>query len=348
MLHYIVGAEKQWWHAPMNPLGIRYSFTFGIMIAAGIFLNRDKLRFRRFLERQEILALLFLLLIWILYIFGPQTVNRYSITDHAVIKMTKVMIFCLMMTHIVTKLKDVEKIFWVIIIGAFLLGVQAYSLPRSAFTSGRLDGRVGGSDFIDANALAIFMVASIIIVSVKFMQSPLKEKFFCSVSGVFVLNTIVLCRSRGALLALIGAGVSIFIASPFRLKKHLIWGSVLALAGMIYLTDTAFIERMSSITKHAESVMEGKEASDRSAMMRIEAWRGGIQMFYDHPLGVGVGNFNQFIGNYSPTVTGLSPHSLYIQVAAELGIFGLLPAVSAFFQCSIHATGDYKEIKVFS
>ncbi len=47
-------------------------------------------------------------------------------------------------------------------------------------------------------------------------------------------------------------------------------------------------------------------------------------MFRDHPLGVGPGNFNQYIGQYSPSVEGMSPHSTYIQALAELGVMGLL------------------------
>jgi O-antigen ligase len=47
-------------------------------------------------------------------------------------------------------------------------------------------------------------------------------------------------------------------------------------------------------------------------------------MFRDHPLGVGPGNFNQYIGRYTSTTGELSAHSIYIQTLAELGWPGML------------------------
>lgn len=323
ILVYIIGPEKTWWHAPLNPLGIRYSLTFAIIIAIGICINQNRLRFGPVLVRQEKIVLALLALIWMMTILGEETIGRYTSTDGPFIKMTKVMIFCLMLTHVVTNAKDLDKIFWVFVIGGLILGIQAWDLPRSAFTQGRLDARIGGSDFLDANALAIFMVACTVIIGVTFMRSDWPGKILCMVAGVFSVNTIVLCRSRGAMLALIGAGIAIFFTVPRRFRPALMIGLVVAMAGMLYLSDAAFLERIGQIASHADSVLEGAETSDRSAMMRIEAWRGGLQMLGDHPFGVGPGNFNQYIGNYSPSIVGLSPHSLYIQVSAELGYIGL-------------------------
>ena len=330
MAHYIIGPEKQWWHAPLNPLGIRYSLIFAALTAGGIVLNRHKLRFKKMFVRQEVLALLLLLLIWVLTLLNPETVNRYTFTDHPSIKLTKVMIFCLMMTHVVTTPKNLDKVLWLFVLCALLLGLQAYGVPRSAFVGGRLDGRVGGSDFLDSNALAAFMVASTVITGTVLMRSAWGGKILCALSAVFSMNTIVLCRSRGAVLALVGAGIAIILGAPRHFRSRLVVGMIIAMVGMMYVSDDQFLHRIASISKHAGSVVAGSEASDRSTMMRIEAWRGGIQMFKDHPLGVGPGNFNQYIGLYSPDIQGLSPHSTYIQVIAELGLLGLILLLSLF------------------
>ncbi len=330
MAHYIIGAEKQWWHAPLNSLGIRYSLMFATLTFVGIVLNRNKLNFKTLLVRQEVLALAMLFWIWVLYFITPETVGRYAFTDHPTIKLTKVMIFGLMMTHVVTTPKNVNKVVWLFAICSLLIGIQAYGVPRSAFIGGRLDGRVGGSDFLDSNALAAFMVAASVIIGTLFMRTSLAGKALCSAAGAFALNTVVLCRSRGALVALIGAGGAIIIFSPRHLRRKMILGALLALVVLIYVSDPQFIARMGTISKHADSVLAGDESSDRSTMMRIEAWTGGVKMFKDHPLGVGAGNFNQYIGIYSPDVEGLSPHSTYVQAIAELGIFGITLLAALF------------------
>jgi len=322
--HYIIGAEKQWWHAPLNPLGIRYSLSFAVLTAVGIMLHRNKLKFKKLLVRQEVLALIMLLLLWMLYFINPETVGRYVATDHPTIKITKAMIFCLMMTHVITRPKDLDKLMWLFVVGSLLLGMQAYGLPRSAFMGGRLDAVVGGSDFLDANALAAFMVAASVIAGTVFMRASWRGKLPCAATGAFSLNTIVLCRSRGAFLALFGAGIAIVFMSPRHIRGKLIVGMVVGALGMLYLSDPQFLERVAKISEHAAAIAEGGESRDRSTMMRIEAWRGGIQMFRDHPLGVGPGNFNQYIGRYAPTVEGLSPHNIYIQTLAELGFPGML------------------------
>ncbi len=323
MLHYTIGPERQWWHAPLNPLGFRYSLIFAIVIAISIVLNRSRLRFGKLLVGQEKLVLMLLALIWMLTLAASETIGRYTFTDHPSIKMTKVIIFCLMMTHVVTQSKDLDKVFWVLIVGSLILGLQAYNIPRRAFTGGRLDAVVGGSDFLNSNALAAFLVSTTTITGVMFMRAPWWGKLLCAVTGVFSLNTIVLCRSRGAMVALFGAGLAIVLTAPKRLRLKLLTGMVVAAVGLLYLSDPQFVLRMGKIGTHAGAVMEGQESSDRSTMMRIETWQGGLQMIKDNPLGIGPGNFNQNIGKYSPSVAGLSPHNLYIQTAAELGLPGL-------------------------
>ena len=323
MLHYIVGPERQWWHAQLNPLGLRYSFTLAAITAIGIVLNRTRLRFGKLLMGQEKLALLMIALIWALTLIGPETVGRYTVTDHASIKMTKVMIFCLMMTHVVTRSKDLDKVFWLLVVGSLILGLQAYDMPRRAFTGGRLDGRVGGSDFLDANALAAFMVAATVITGVMFMRSSWPGKLLCAAAGALSVNTIILCRSRGAVLALCGAGIAIVLTAPKRFRIKLMVGMVVAAAGLLYLSDPQFLTRMGDIGTHAESVIEGSETTDASVMSRIEIWRGGLKMLSHNPFGVGPGNFNQNIARYSDITTSMSPHSTYIQSACELGLPGL-------------------------
>ena len=105
-----------------------------------------------------------------------------------------------MLTHVVTDLKSLNRVFWVMIVATLLLSLQAYGKPRWAFIGGRLEG-VGGVDFTDANALGAFLAAMLPIIGVQFLRSAWRGKLLCLATGVFATNAIVLTRSRGAFLA---------------------------------------------------------------------------------------------------------------------------------------------------
>jgi O-antigen ligase len=47
-------------------------------------------------------------------------------------------------------------------------------------------------------------------------------------------------------------------------------------------------------------------------------------MLADYPLGIGPGNFTQFVGRYDPNLAGRDAHNTYVRCATELGIPGIL------------------------
>jgi len=67
---------------------------------------------------------------------------------------------------------------------------------------------------------------------------------------------------------------------------------------------------------------------DGSNELRVQLWKAGWRMFLDHPiLGVGAGQYSTAYGmQYSGRAHGawMNPHSLFFQVASELGLVGLV------------------------
>jgi len=316
ILHYSTGPESQWWAAPVNQLGIRYAVTLVIAAAIGIALHRDALRFGpRLLSTAEWLMLGFLALAWLLTLFMPDTVGRYTVTDHPCVKLTKILVFVLMVTHVATTRKNLDTILWAMILGSLILGMEAYGTPRRAFSQGRLES-VGGPDFADSNRLAGYMAAMLPIIGVMFLRSRFWGRLICFLAAGFVANTIVLCRSRGAVLGLgIAAIVAIFMM-PRRYRTTLIAGVLVAGAGMFYLTDEQFLHRSATIARD-------ESQRDSSAQSRIEIWQGGLKMLAANPLGVGPGNFYQSIGAYAPNHVGRDAHSTYVRCWGELGLPGI-------------------------
>jgi len=97
--------------------------------------------------------------------------------------------------------------------------------------------------------------------------------------------------------------------------------------GFLYLADETFLGRASTITA-------SEEKRDTSAQSRIVLAKAGLQMWSDHPLGVGPGNFYQTIGRYVPEYAGKDAHNTYVRCLTELGIVGFgvftLMILSAF------------------
>ncbi len=76
-------------------------------------------------------------------------------------------------------------------------------------------------------------------------------------------------------------------------------------------------------TKRVRSIIDLAETSNSR---RIEIWRDSIHSIIKHPfLGVGIGNFPVVVGeNLAKAKAGSSAHNLYLHIAAEIGIPGLL------------------------
>jgi len=314
---YCIGPVSQWWEAPFSRLGIRYSFTLAIATALGILFNRHKLRFgESFLQRQEILMLVFLGIVWLSTFMGEETVGYYTIVDHPSIKFTKIVVFALMMTHIITDKRKLAGLLWVFVIVSLILGLQAWDLPRRAFEGGRLES-IGGADFSQSNYFGAFMAAMLPIIGIQLLQSKWFGKAICAVSAAFCANAIVLCRSRGAFMGIVVGGVAACLFVPKKYRKKISVGIVLGMIGGFYVMDLQFIERMSTIT-HTE------EIRDESSQSRIRLWTAGIKIAIDHPLGIGAGNWYNIIEFYIPEYKGKDAHSTYIKCVVELGWHGII------------------------
>jgi len=314
---YCIGPVSQWWEAPFSGLRIRYSLTLALTTAIGMLLQRGKLRFgENFLQQQEALILVFLGIVWLSAFMGVETVGRYTTVDHPSVKFTKIVVFALMMTHIITDRQKLDGLLWVFVIASLILGLQAWDIPQRAFQGGRLEG-IGGSDFNEANYFGAFMAAMLPIIGIQLLRSKWFGKVVCAVSAAFTANAIVLCRSRGAL---VGIAVGVITACLFAPKKHrkkIAVGLMLGVMGGIYVSDPQFLERATTITRN-------EDQRDESAQSRIRLWSAGIKMAIDHPLGIGAGNWYNKIELYIPEYAGKDAHSTYIKCVVELGWHGVL------------------------
>jgi len=320
ILHYHIAPEMQWWGRQFSG-DIRFSATLAGLTVISILLHYPSLRFgNSSLTRHEKLILLFLGMVWLSLLVGVhhETSSRAGgEVDPPEVKLAKVILFAMVITHVVTDFRKLKILMWVLLAGAFYLGVRAYTASPAKFvTGGRLEF-IGGPDFHDANALAGHFALLIPIIAVLFVRSGLLGKAVSLVAGVFVVNGLILTRSRGAFVAVAGGMLAALLMAPQGRRKTVLIGLIFVAAGFLRLTDPSFRERASTIAAPAEQ-------RDISVQSRLDIWQGSLTILAKHPLGVGAGNFPAEISQVVPQYARKDAHSTFVLCYTELGIQGFI------------------------
>lgn len=139
--------------------------------------------------------------------------------------------------------------------------------------------------------------------------------------------TVISTMSRGGLLAL---GVLAIVLALLQ-RRPLLWTAGIVVAGLLTFKfapmPEGYMERMETIRTY-------DEIGEQSALSRLHFWRVAVLIVQDHPLGVGLRNYDQAYNTYDDS-SGLygdwrSVHSSHFQVLSELGYMGFVLWVLAF------------------
>lgn len=128
--------------------------------------------------------------------------------------------------------------------------------------------------------------------------------------------------ARGACLS-----IAVVIAGYGVLKDRRILLACIAVAAAILAMDTALAERLLSVFRQV----------DTSSEMRLALWESTLAMVMDHPLlGIGWGAYWMVYPTYDfyindPAVKIVHAHNMYLNFAAEIGVFGFLSFMLFFF-----------------
>ncbi len=310
---YHVNPVSHWWGEYVPSVISRYSLILGSVTLLGCILHLKKLKFIRLFDLQEWLILILVIFSWFSMVIG---LNLFSGIDESIIKITKIFIIVFIASHLITDLKKYEIMVYVFIVTGLFLGVETYTAPSYMFAQGRLEGGIGGSDLSNGNMLAAHFALVLSFIGVMFLTKGWKTKLLCLVSAAFIVNGIILIRSRGSFLGLaVGAMAAFFFAKRVSRKKI----TIILLAGCIgafSLVDTGFLERMKLIQADTETM-------DYSAKSRLDVWLASFMMIEEYPFGVGVGNTKHLVGDYIPALAGLDTHNTYLRCLTDMGYHGL-------------------------
>lgn len=327
MATYCINPTDQWWGQYVPVWGERYSLILGLCTITGAIIRRHDLLKRYTLDYQEILLIIFLSFLWLsrLNILWPDDAESMAV------KLSKVSVILLIGGRLISDEKTYNGLIWTFILTGFYLGLETYNAPSRLFFRGRLTTGIGGTDFAETNFLAAHFSILLPFIGIKFLTGGWKIKGLCILSGGFIFNGMILCRSRGAFLGVVAGGICAVFLSEKRYRKKIF---VLMVAGLIagsFLVDPGFLGRIGSM-------VTAKNQIDNSSKGRIEAWKVAMEMVRDRPLGIGEGQFKKLVGTYNPEIPNKDTHNTYLRCLAEIGVQGLLilclMMINAFRQLS--------------
>jgi putative inorganic carbon (HCO3(-)) transporter len=151
------------------------------------------------------------------------------------------------------------------------------------------------------------------------------EGLFYVVSICLILPAVRLGASRGGLVGM--SAMALFIAWRSNRRIRNLIAIIAVGAALIFFAPSGPVQRLLHPTQG------DKESSD----IRLLLWQSGLNMIRSHPLaGVGLGRFKAVSLAYAPPGTTTPElkhiaHNTYLEMAAEIGVPGLLAFVAILF-----------------
>ncbi|MFC3715278.1 O-antigen ligase family protein [Luteimonas soli] len=184
-----------------------------------------------------------------------------------------------------------------------------------------------GEDYTTANRAGVFyaMFLPMFIAMALFFR---KQKFWrlAAIGGCLIMAVAIMATysRQSYLIALVGLALLL-------VRRNVVLAVVIAvlMVPAIGMLPEGVTERVAE-TEQQDRV--GEQHLDTSTASRFEIWDGAIRMWGDHPVGVGVNRFKQYIGNYVPRYAGYDAHSIYFLMLAECGPLGLLALLYLFWR----------------
>ena len=228
-----------------------------------------------------------------------------------------ILIFALMMSTITSPRRLTQMTWLIILICGYLSvrGIYDYARGVNLMEGDRLRGAVGG--FMEnpndlAMNLIVFMAPALMIV---FYDRRVFRRLVAAAVVLVMAVAIVLTKSRAGFIG-IGAMGLVVVYYIMRERPAIVFALLLAGAVATPVMPTSFWDRMASITNPDED-------QSGSRQQRIQLYKQGLQVFIENPItGIGAGQFVNYDGDMMIERWRVT-HNVWLQVAAELGIFGL-------------------------
>lgn len=181
-----------------------------------------------------------------------------------------------------------------------------------------------------ANSMGAFLAYyGVPLLVVSLSRQPLLRRGAALVAFLVTARAIIFTYSRGALLAL-GVGSAAVVGLTHPLGLGLVGATALGARSATSFLPDAVKTRFGHTQENSGIYDDRLEAGlDTSAALRLNLWRGGLEMIRQHPLlGVGYHRFAHVVPQYAPQeIRDGDPrdaHNAYILLGAEMGLPALV------------------------
>lgn len=329
-LIYFFNPQGRWWGGSIPDLA--YSFMSVMLMFFVFAVHFKKHNDNKIMKVPQLKWMYVLMVIYLL-------TNIYAInadaTKEASINFLKLVIIVSVAFKLIAEEKDLHRVLWGYVWSACYLAFYIYQVGRNS--GHRVEG-VGTVDAPDANGVALALAPAAIITFYFFWSATtLRARIFATLTGAFIVNSLVLINSRASILGVI-SGMLLFVGSIFlsnhikgKQKANLILIVILGLFGALMVVDQSFIDRFRSIQS-----VEMEEDQETGAT-RVFFWMAALEMSKDYPFGQGYKGFNAHSDKYIPEHidTGgsrnRSVHSTWMQCLTEAGYQGSLAFLLMLF-----------------
>lgn len=158
-----------------------------------------------------------------------------------------------------------------------------------------------------------------------------------AVSAALSFTVILLTQSRGVFIGLVVVMAPVVARGVMRYPRRLAYVAA-ALTAIIVLTPASVWHRYAGIANLTSVSTISAADPEGSAEQRWEIQKTGWRIFTDRPVfGVGLGAYPLANGVYSPELGRRDTHNTYLNLAAELGLPGLVLWLTLVISVVVHA-----------
>ena len=322
LLEYYMRPELKWWGDELPQL--RYNLIISIVLGGTFLLRRGSLR-EMVPTPNPALRWLLILGCVMIGVTATVAVDGPTSVDWATQWTKMAIILPLLLVGVIRTPGSFNAFIAAHMLGAFWWGWDAWMDPKRA--QGRLLN-IGSGDTLNDNGAAAHLLTVLPFAVLYLLTEKDKRLRAAALLALpFVINTLILCNSRGSMIALGAAlGVSVFLVrTGYRLR---LVGAAIGVAALLFsLADTTFITRQQSTADYE---------NDGSAQQRLITWKGAYRLIKERPFGAGGRGFHLLSPIYIPEIVEAhegdlrAPHNTYVMVLSEWGIPGMI-AFTGFY-----------------
>ena len=234
----------------------------------------------------------------------------------------------------------IRKTLWALTV--FTLLITSYQLFMQAMSQG-LGGKgiykvIGHSGHKNTLATFLFLLLGLNV----FFRKPGKQSIWFLGMIFWQIVVLFMLRSRGVYLAslVFGGGLLLYYLSTLRQHSHLIFRRVLPAIGIGLVALYLALQFLPAAKDYQKFTNPATYFDSASGKERLFVWSKTVELIKEHPwMGLGSGSWKVFFpsksveGGYrlqEKDVVFTRVHNDFLEVAAELGLFGLLVYLTIF------------------